>query len=321
MEAHHKNFSVIIGVTKKVADIAVAASVPIAGVSDSCLKKLKCNCVDIQEIIKGSQEAAVCFALFETVRDKLSSSPLEVSKTRVSNISCNYIDGYFTIRWNCQGTVSNARKTIGLFLTVLHPEKLNTKYNDNIKLLSGKSGDKDEFIYCANKLIDGIKKHVQVSICGKINVDKDKLAAMMDVLQKKIPKHESIGKGTVPSHEGESKEESKVEFSFIASSGIASACLADYIRSNSGGMGVDVVNKGVIIYNKSWPSKQKQLVDTRRIKDHVDKRYKRLDVDFANVFAYFITTQDYANSHTIQKVIKSKLSSDGLAAIIKDHLK
>jgi hypothetical protein len=101
---------------------------------------------------------------------------------------------------------------------------------------------------------------------------------------------------------------------------VAAAAVADYVRTNSGGMGVDVTNHGVVVYNHSWKSKQKQLSENRRIKDYVGKKYERLGGDFANVYAYFILTQGYANGDTAAKVIKSKQQAGKLTDLIKGAL-
>lgn len=319
MEVHNKNISLCLGVSKRVPDIAVSLSIPFSGVAPCCLKKLMCNCADGSGLMKGSEEAALSFALFEAIRDKFVGSALELSKSRVSNMSCATVGGNLVIRWNCQGTGSSLRKTCGLAVSCLNPAKLFSKYTENIKFLSGKGGNKEQFNYCAKKLAEGIKKHITIAAVGKINTDKEKLNEILKVVQNKMPDVE-IPKDTEapPKHESKDSEDS---YPLVKCSGLAAACIADYIRSNSAGMGVQVVESGVIVYNTSWETKKKQIREDRRIKDYVQKKYDKLGAEFSTIFAYFILTQNYADSETVAKVIKNKPKPADLVALIKAALK
>ncbi len=321
MEVHDKGITLTVGISKKVADIAVSMTFTFPNIAECCLKGLMCNCADGGNgVMNGSAEAALAYALFEAIRDKLISSPLELSKSRVSNISCRTIGGSLVIGWNCQGTGSSLRKTCGLAIGCLYPHKLFSKYSENYKFLSGKGGNKDEFIYCVKKMNEGIKNGVQLTAVGKINTDNNKLKDIMSVISNKLPALENLGSGVQPEYPKEKSENSAENFPFIKCSGITAAAVADYIRTNSGGMGVDVTNNGVVIYNHSWKSKQKQLSENRRIKDYVVKKYERLGDEFANLFAYFILTQGYANGDTAAKVIKGKQHANKLIELIKNAL-
>ncbi len=322
MEVKGKGISLVVGISKKVPDIAVAMSFPFSGISDSCLKKLLCNCSgEKHSIKKGGHEAAMAYAIFEAVRDKLVSSPLELSKSRVSNISCRVINHNFTISWNCQGTGSSLRKTCGLVLGCLHPHKFFSKYSENIKFLCGKGGSKDEFAYCVKKVNEGIFKQIQLVAVGKISIDAKKLQDIFAVISNKLPKAVSAGHGSAPQYPADSNESKDVEYPLIKCSGIAAAATADYIRGNSGGMGVSVANDGITVYNLSWDSKRRQLADSRRIGDHIAKKYEKLGTELPCVFAYFVLTQGFANSMTAANIIKSKQSASKLKELIKGALK
>ncbi len=321
MEVHDKNITLTVGVYKKSSDITVNMTIAFPGVAECCLKGLMYNCADGGKgAMKGSAEAALAFALFEAVRDKLVSSPLEMTKSRVSNIACHAIGGTISIGWNCQGTGSILRKTCGLAVGCLHPHKLFSKYSENYKFLSGKSGNKDEFAYCVKKMAEGIKNGVQLVAVGKINTDNSKLKDIMGVIAGKLPAAESLGAGTAPSYPEDKSEDDVKKYPVIKCSGVAAAAVAEYVRANSGGMGVEVTNVGVVVYNHSWNSKQKQLAENRRIKDFVEKKYVKVGTEFSNVFAYFILTQRDANANTAAKVIKGKQTPDKLAELIKGAL-
>lgn len=315
MEAHTKTISLVVGVTKRTADIAVNLSIPYNGVAACCLKKLMGNCSGHNEMMPGSEHSALAFALFEQIRDKLTGSALEVLKSRVSNIKCHAIGNHIVITWNCQGTGSSLRKTCGLALSCLNVSKLFSKYSENIKFLSGKAGKREDFDYCVKALGENIKKHVYISAVGKITITKEKLDDIIAVLEKKVP---SID---VPSNvQAPAKHEHKdAGFPEVVCSGIAAAAAADYIRSNSGGMGVQVTNTGVTIFNNSWESKHKQLKDPKRIKDYVQKKYEKLGSEFPVLFSYFATTQGYAHAETIKKILRTDVSV--ISDMIKTALK
>jgi hypothetical protein len=320
MELKEKNISLVVGITKRVPDLAVSLSFSFPGIAECCFNSLVCNCVKEGELMKGAHEAALAYALFEAARDKLVSSPLEVSKSRVSNIACKTIDGEFTISWNCQGTGSSLRKSCGLVVSCLAPHKLFSKYSENIRFLGRKPGNKDDFIFCVKKASEGIKKHIQISAVGKVSTDEKKLKDILGVIVKKLPGSDNLGSGKAPTITPREPNKNEREDPLIKCSGVVAICVADYIRSNSGGMSVDVANHGVTVYNTQWESKKKQLVETRRIKDYVDKKYTRLGAEFSNLLAYFAITQKYANAFTVAKIIKSKQSVDKLASEIKDVL-
>jgi hypothetical protein len=318
MEVRNKNLSICVGVSKRVPDIAVSITIPASGISDQCLKELICNCAGDKELREGSEMAALVYAIFEQIRDKLVGSALELSKSRVSNVSCSAIHNNFVIRWNCQGTGSSLRKTCGLAASCMNPAKLFSKYSENIKFLSGKTGSREHFNYCAKKIAESIKKGVTIAAVGKINLDKDKLGEILKVVGSKFPDIEVPKEiETPPKHEGHVQ----VHYPLVKASGFAAACVADYIRSNSAGMGVQVVNSGVVVYNQSWETKHKQLREDRRIKDYVLKKYERLGAEFPALFAYFATTQGYADGETVAKIIKSKPKPAELVALIKAALK
>lgn len=317
MEVKSKHFMMNVGITKKVPDIAVCMCIPLTDINEQALRKLLCNCACSDSLCDGYPESAIAFSLYEMIRDKFVSSALEVSKSKVSNISCCAIDNMLCIKWNCQGTGSSLRKTCGIAVSCLQPQRMFSKFSDNIKFLTGKGAHKEHFFYVAKKLSDAIKKGIHFSAVGRINIDIPKLKDICSVIENKFPTLENIEKGEKPVCE---KNETN-NYPMIKSSGLASACVADYIRSNSNGMGVQVVKNGVLIYNTSWESKKKTLSEKRRINDYVDKKYKRLGVDFPNLFAYFISTQHYANSETISKIIKSKLKVEQLKDIIYSALK
>jgi hypothetical protein len=316
MEVKNKQLSICVGVCKKVADIAVCMCIPYNGCWH-CLNALKYNMPCDHSTHKGSEHSALLFSVFECIRDKFIGSPLELMKSRVSHVNCNLQNGQMVISWNTQGSMSSLRKTISLALSCLSPQKLFSKYSENMKLISGKS-NRGEFGTCANDLIASIKKEICISVVGKINIDNKKLKAVSDSVYKKLPASEPISSKDT---EQIPKNDEYVEiYPSIKASGISAVAVADYIRNKAGGMNVLVNSDSVIIYNKLWETKRKTLKQMPRIKDYVDKKYIKLGDHFYLIFAYLAITQGITDCGTIQKILKNKPTASSMKELISKAL-
>jgi hypothetical protein len=312
MEAKLKNLTLIVGMCKKVPDIAV-----LMGMHFNCSKvnliQLKSNNPS-DELLTGAESSALGYALFESIRDKFVGSPLELSRSRVSRVDCDSINGKLLISWNTQGSVSMLRKTIGLALSTMDPSKLYSKYAENIKLLGGKN-DRDVFNYLATEMIDAIKKGIKIDVVGKIKVDAAKLKDILAKVDKKLPNKTSVPKGSKP----EKHAECPSVYPHVKASGITAVVVADYIKSKSGGMGVDVFDGKIVVYNKSWDVKKKSLMGPR-VADYVRQKYIKLNDDFAFVLAYLAITQSLADCCTIAQIIKTKPTATSMTTLIQKSL-
>lgn len=319
MEVKGKKIELIVGVTKKVPDIAVLMGIAFK-VNKHCLGKLSCDS-KCDTLYNGAENAALGYALFETIRDKFVGSPLEMSRSRVSSVSCNAIDGKFLISWNTQGSLSMMRKTIGLALSTLNPIKLYSKYAENMKLLGGKS-DRSVFNSCVSDMVAGIKKGVKIAVVGKIKTTPAKIKEMVAKVEKKQPSADvpPAKDCTKPSK----RDDYSCEYPTIKASGIAAAATAFYIRTKSGGMSVSVCdnasNTVIVVYNHSWKTKQKALKQSNRVKDFVRQKFEKLKGEFAPVFAYLCITQEVANCCTVSKIIKTKPSAASMTGLISKTL-
>lgn len=307
-----KNIEITVGISKKVSDIAVICGLDYY-VDKRCLSMLTSN-HSCDKVYDGAESAAMGYALFETIRDKMSGSPLELARSKVSQISCDSIDEKFVITFNTQGSISALRKNIGIILSSLAVHKLFTKYSENIKMLKGKA-DRLEFNHYANELSDSIKKSIKFAVIGRIKTTKEKVVEMLDKVQTKLQ---------MSDHEKGSKPEKHdvmiQEFPEIKTSGITAIVVADYILSKSGGMGVTVDNV-IIVHNKLWETKKKSLESADRIKDYVHQKYEKLDTDFALVIGYSAITRHLANCCTIVSLIKSNPKPATMIALIQKALK
>ena len=195
MELKYKNLTTIVGQCSKVPDITV-----LLGIHYKCSKENLMNLKNnkpSEKLLDGAESSSLAYALFEAIRDKFIGSPLELSRSRVSRVDCDCINGKLTISWNTQGTFSMLRKTLGLALTTLDPAKLYSRYAENIKLLGGKN-DRDVFNYLASELSAVIKKEVKIVAVGKIKMDAAKLKELLNAIEKKQPDMTTLPKGIKP---------------------------------------------------------------------------------------------------------------------------
>jgi hypothetical protein len=313
MEAKNKNVCVVYGQSRRIGDSAVSMGLGFP-VTPGCLELLKNNQTG-NECYTGAEFASTAFALFESIRDKMVGSPLEVSRSKVSRVDCNSIGDELVISWNTQASFSAIRKTMALALSCLHGPKLYSKYAENCKLLGCKS-DRSVFNECSNRLTDAIKKEVKFAVVSKAKVDATKLKDLITKVSVKVPKQESLSGAKKP----EKHAEHKREYPSVKATGINAVVVADYIRSKSGGMGVYVLGDEVVVYNTTWTTKQKALKVTGRINDYVRQKYEKLDKDFANILAYVAISQGFGNASTVAKILKSKPSPASMKELLKKSL-
>jgi hypothetical protein len=313
MEAKNKNVCIVYGQSRRIGDSAVSMGLNYE-VSPLCLELLGNNQKDT-ECHSGAACAATAFALFEAIRDKMIGSPLEVSRSKVSRVDCGSIGGEFVISWNTQASFSAIRKTLSIALGCLSGPKLYSKFAENCKLLGCKF-DRDVFSECSNQLTAAIKKEVKFAIVSKAKIDATKLKDLVANVVGKLPKQETLSGAKKP----EKSPDHKHEYPVVKATGISAVVVADYIRSKSGGMGVYVMGNEVVVYNKSWVTKQKALKSASRVNDYVRQKYEKLGNDFSNVLAYVAISQGSGNASTAAKILKTKPTPSGMKELLKKAL-
>jgi hypothetical protein len=299
-----KQISLQVAVLPKVHNLSVSVSIPFWS-SPECIALLwgnnpcesdegRCNTLH-----KGSEEAAIAFALFSLVREKLCGSPLEVARTKVDHVSCAQHDNHFVIAWNTQGTGSALRKTLGVVLKCLAPNALFSRYSNNIKVLGGKV-DRAVFNYVANSMIDGISKSIDFVAVGKIKADSDfkgllETAANKFISSKKSP----AGDSSAP----EKHSDHKPDFPQLScSDGAAAIVVADYIHHQ--GFGLRLCGRHITIFSKSWGSKREALKKKDRISGYVAAKYDKLD-DLASLYlAYRANSAAMGSASAIMNIAK-----------------
>jgi hypothetical protein len=317
MESKLKNLTVNFMECKKVPDVAVVLGIHF----DSCpaaIVKLEesfgwDNLKSHNCLFTGSEQSALAYALFHTIKDKMTGSPLDLARSRVSRIECYAKEGKFMITWNTQGSMSALRKTIGIALNAMNPHKLFAKYSTNIKNLGGKAS-RDEFNYVANQMVDSIKKSIKIAAVGRIKMTPAKLKEMIGKVDKKQQKL-SNEKGSVKPGAHDKFTHS---FPSVKASGIASVVTEDYISSQ--GMGTASMGDEIIIYNKSYETKKAAFKKADRIKTYVKQKYEKLGKDFPCVLAYMCITKKYCTCCSATSIIKTKPSAGSMIELIKKSL-
>jgi len=297
MHAEQKNVSLDIITSRKTPDIAVVATIGFK-CGDQSLKCLKTN--HPASLIKGAESAALAFAVFECVRDKLVGSPQAMASSKVSSVCCSASHGSFTICWNTKGTISAVRSTVAKVASCFAPWKQFSRYSDNIKFLGGKP-DRGVFNRQASDFAAAIQKSVNFCVVGKLG--KHTPAHLKKVISSaiaKIPKQVAAKPLTLPP----AHPEAKCEYPTVAASGLNAILTAEYVRSNSNGMSVDVCPGKIVVFSKSWESKRRQLADKKRISKHIEQKYSKLKDDLHGVLAYLVATKCDGTGAAIKQASK-----------------
>jgi hypothetical protein len=308
MHVKKDNISVVVESTKKVADIIVALSISTKDINDCCFYSLKNQCA-ITAAADEAYMAAVAYAVFEHIRDKLTGSALEVFKTKVSNVNCYVTNGAFTVTWNTQGTVTSLRKTTGIALSCLNIHKLFPKYTENIKFLTGKGADRDTFKYICDKFAKDIIKSVKIVAVGKINATQGHLDDLIEKISGKFPKSElsTSSKAAAPPKSNKLIADDGAISTTINCSGLDAGLVADYIRNNSSLASVYVNSAGVTLPIKDL-TKIKKLQDKKRIEDYVAKKYTKLHTvgELPVLLVYFLLSHGFIDANVADSTLKSK---------------
>jgi hypothetical protein len=311
-----KNIELTISPCKKVPDIAIVFGIHFDVCHASLFKlheSFSYGNMKGDKVYTGSEKAALAYALYTTVRDKMVGSPLELSRSRVSRIEFDAQDGKFMLSWNTQGSVSMLRKTIGIAMSSMNPHKLYSRYSINCKNL-GCSADRYIFNNIANEMAGIIAKGIKIAAVGKIKIDSAKVKDLLEKVQKKLPKLSNEKNSTKPP----THEKFVHDFPTVKVSGIASAVVEDYIRSQ--GMGTASIGSEIIVYNKSFETKKNAFKTTDRIKTYVKQKYEKLGTDFPCVFTYLCITQLYCTCCSATQLLTTKPSAGSMVSLIQKAL-
>ncbi len=264
----------------------------------------------------GSEEAALCYALYLAVRQVLCGDPLAVLKTKVGNVSCVAHNGMFGINWKVKGTGSAVRKSIGLALKVLDPAKMFPAYSRHIRQLGG-SPNKDAFSHVADAVAKKISSNLTVGVVGNIKIDKEKLKAMMEVLTKKHNVSSVSGTKTKPSGHKACEHSDCCD---VKVSGWASAVVSDFIMAKVKGLTPCVCDAHLHLHLKpgQWDTLSKKL--KKYAGEYAANKYGKVGDNLPAVFGYLNLANGSLCASDVKSAISSKLSASAIESAITKAL-
>jgi len=311
MNKKHNNISILVLPNKRSPDLMISMCIPF-NCNLYCLNQLKCGRDRKMCDFKGVEKSALAWAVYENISNKLTGSPLEMYKTKVSRVDCSSQNDHFIVNWNTATNFSSLRKTVGVVISALSPAKVFSKYTENMKLM-GLSGKREEFNTCVADMITGIKKEVMFSVVGKININDEKVDLIAKMLSEKLPSQD------LPSIKERSKlpsrPEYKHEYPIVKTSDIGSVVTLDYIASKLQGDSLYINNNEIVVLNKNFDTKRKILKNKEKIRDHVQKKYEKLGDDFYIMLAYFAMMK-LMDCNTMKKIIKGKPKAKDMIDLI-----
>lgn len=315
LEGKKGGVSVLIAPTNAVGDVAVSLSFDLA-VDGCALARLNGGCDCHSKCFpQGSEEAAVCFALFAAVEQTLCGDPLAVKKTKVGSVHCGAHNGSFFMNWKVKGNVSSVRKSLGMALHVLNPEKMFSAYQRYVRILGG-SPDRDTFNHVADEVAKAAK-NVQVVVVGNIKATKEKLDQMLDVISKKHDVQSVSGSKKKPSGHVPCDHNLHTE---LKSAGWATAVLSDYIQYRVRGLIPLVCNKTLLLPVKptQWDTIAKKI--KKGVKDYANAKYGKVGEALPAIFSYLAVSSAQLGAADVKSALSSKMSADSIADAISKHL-
>ena len=302
--------------TKAVPDTAVVISFDFSVngcvLRDLCAGGCACACYP-----KGTEESVLAFSLLTHINEVLSGDPAAFAKSKVATVRGVGHNGMFALSWNTKGTVSGVRKSIGIALKNLAPQKLFPIYSRVMKECEARAGHKgsasrEVFTAVAADMISNMK-NINIGIIGNIKLDKDSLADMLDVLVNKYEVPQISGDKEKPSGHKDC-EHSGVD---VAISGWQSFVFADFLKSKLRGLSVTICNKSLElgIKKSQWDTQASNLKP--KVAEFVKLKYGKIKEGLGEIVAYIAVTNGELCGPDAKTMINALTLESAKAAINK----
>jgi hypothetical protein len=269
----------------------------------------QCDC---EELSDNAHDTALLYAVFENVRDKFIGSVTDQIKFGVNNMSCNYQNGEFIITVVCKPTTTAVRKCMSMMLKYLNPSTLYAKYAGNMKMLNG-SGNKANFVFCVNKLIDSMKQSINVMVSGKVLINKPlaDFKKMCVTATKQLKLKKLAAKGTAPA----SGHKPKYDSITIKAGDIEGVVMKRYVESSLGTTAV-LLDKQLHIFDKSISqAKVDKLKDKAKLIRYIkEKAFNRLGDNVIPGLVWIAMTDNLLDTNQLSKCCNKKLTAAQLVA-------
>jgi hypothetical protein len=289
------------------AAAAVSISFSAPEINWFVLQKLKgekpCGC---DTLASGSEYTALAYCVFDAVRDKLIGSPDAQMKSKTTCVSMGFCHGNFIISYVCQPSLTAVRKSLGLALSRMDAGKMYPRYQKYMRLLGGKP-NRDEFDYCVAML----DVEPNIVICAKTDITKDKLKAIQEVVEKKLPEQTKGPKGVKP--ESFSKDMGETEYPTVSGDGVSSMFVLDFLDAIQVPALFD--GKNIILYTKN-----KVPADASKIERYTASSYGKLKDKINQVAVFSATSRGLLCFGHLGQLENEKLTPSSIASMIKKAL-
>jgi len=289
MQIKVKNHNIHVSTSKRTPGIVVSVGFK-TDANFWVLEKLKtgkpCACT---ELVNGSQQSAVLFAIYDNVRNKFMNNPLQEIRSKVLNVHCGYQNGEFYISVVCAAQLGVFRRTLLTIVKNLSPGRLFPAYAHYMKMLNS-TGHREDFDYCVGVVNSALDKGTNTVVVGKFpaSFDKAKLTEMTDGMEidfvgdsKKGKKpFEEAGKSTSRMHCDQD------DISVLKAHGFDAYLTKRYLESQIPSTHMLVSSDQICVYNPRFPTILNKLNDNERIKTHVERKYESLGDDLNDVLVY-----------------------------------
>jgi hypothetical protein len=201
--------------------------------------------------------------------------------------------------------VSAVRKSLGIAFKFLEPAKMYPLYARLMRKL-GKATDREQFNYVADETIRAIKKHLAVTIVGKIKIEKAQLDDMLKILSNKLTLTPVTSKKSKPDDFEKCNHEGMTE---VAVSGWKSAVLHDFLVAKVNGLQPVLYQNYLLLPIKpaQWTTTATKL--KKYIKDYATTKYGKVKKDLPALFAYLTLTNASLCASDAAAAVKAEISA------------
>jgi hypothetical protein len=315
IEEKKGGLSVFIAPTKTVGDVVISMCFALDANGCTLSKLNGCGSECSSHCFPaGSEEACIAYSLYATVKQVLAGNALAVSKTKVGDVKCGLHDGMFFINWKVKGTVSAARKSLGIALKCMTPAKMWPVYSRCAKMLKS-TPKKESFSYIADATAKSIRDNLQVGIVGNIKADKTKLKDLVETIHKRLNAESPSGTKSKPTDHTECDHSHLTE---LKAAGYGSLLISDYLQHKVKGLNPNIFNKKIIIMMKpaQWETMQKKIKPG--VKDFVATKYMKVSTDLNEVVAYYGLSSGMLSACDVHNM--GQLSASNLENAINKYL-
>lgn len=263
------------------------------------LQKLKrahpCDCA---QLAYASETTCVAYTVYLTIVEKLKGSVLDLHRSKLLSIDCNYHNGQFIISIQLPNSLPLVKKNILNIISKLDVSKGYSLYSECMRILNGKP-NKKEFLYCVNFLIG---TPVVIFICGNILFTKDTLETFSNnISDKLILKTNNTKPNDKPL--SLSKTRGVSDFPTIKFNSYYGVFVRDFIIQNTK-LPVNIYSNNIIVYNKKWDSISNKF-KTLHVQNLIEKKYKKLGKDFIPLIVYNTMANVNLDINTLIKLYKA----------------